>query len=155
MSSPFGLLYFTMRCGSDIQELLLFRYIMHVIVPDYAAKKAVKHVYIQSPRTPQWHIILFPPGGNSILLIHSSLAHSRPRKNRSPLIPVQSNAVIQKWSNIKKLDRLLSAYIWNGKRPRIKLSTLQRLKSEGGLAYPNFKLYAQSFTLLLLDPAGL
>ena len=46
-----------------------------------------------------------------------------------------------------KLQTLVSKYIWNGKRPRIKSSTLFREKSKGGLSLPNFKLYAQSFTL--------
>lgn len=48
----------------------------------------------------------------------------------------------------KKLDSLLIKYIWNGKRPRIKWSSLQRNKINGGLGCPNFKLYHWSFILL-------
>uniref|UniRef100_A0A3B1ICK8 Reverse transcriptase domain-containing protein n=1 Tax=Astyanax mexicanus TaxID=7994 RepID=A0A3B1ICK8_ASTMX len=53
-------------------------------------------------------------------------------------------APINYWDTLSKI---LSTYIWNGKRPRIKLSTLQRCKSDGGLAFPDFKKYAQAFTL--------
>ncbi len=51
----------------------------------------------------------------------------------------------------KKLDSVISQYIWNGKRPRIKLSTLLRNRSDGGWSFPNFKLYADSFTLSALS----
>lgn len=51
----------------------------------------------------------------------------------------------------KTLSKILSSYIWNGKRPRIKLSTLQRCKADGGLAFPDFKKYAQAFTLKSLS----
>uniref|UniRef100_A0A8C1LC25 Reverse transcriptase domain-containing protein n=1 Tax=Cyprinus carpio TaxID=7962 RepID=A0A8C1LC25_CYPCA len=46
-----------------------------------------------------------------------------------------------------KLDACVSRYIWNGKRPRIKLTTLQRSRLHGGLSLPNFRLYAQAFSL--------
>ena len=39
------------------------------------------------------------------------------------------------------LDRLISRFIWQGRRPIIRLKTLQLLKSDGGLALPNLKLY--------------
>ncbi len=46
-----------------------------------------------------------------------------------------------------KLDACVSRYIWDGKRPRIKLTTLQRCRLHGGLSFPNFRLYAQAFSL--------
>ncbi len=48
----------------------------------------------------------------------------------------------------KKLDSLLIKYVWNGKRPSIKWSTLQKSKLEGGWGCPNFKWYHWSFILL-------
>ncbi len=51
----------------------------------------------------------------------------------------------------KKLDSVISQYIWNGKRPRIKLSALQRNRSDGGWSFLNFQLYADSFTLRALS----
>lgn len=48
----------------------------------------------------------------------------------------------------KKLDSILNKFVWNGKRPRVKWSTLQKNKTEGGWACPNFKLYHWSFILL-------
>lgn len=47
----------------------------------------------------------------------------------------------------KKLHADVSKFIWNKKRPRLKLSTLQRSKGDGGLAVPNFKYYFWSFIL--------
>lgn len=49
-----------------------------------------------------------------------------------------------------KLHKLVTHYVWNGKRPRIKMSILQRTKSSGGLGLPNFKFYSWSFTLRAL-----
>ncbi len=46
-----------------------------------------------------------------------------------------------------KLDACVSRYMWDGKRPRIKRTTLQRCRSHGGLSFPNFRLYAQAFSL--------
>ncbi len=51
----------------------------------------------------------------------------------------------------KNLDSVISQYIWNGKHPQIKLSTLQRNRSYGGWPFPNFKLYADSFPLRALS----
>lgn len=47
----------------------------------------------------------------------------------------------------KRIDSLLRKYIWNNGHPKIKLSTLQRSKQEGGLAFPNFLKYHQAFQL--------
>ena len=47
----------------------------------------------------------------------------------------------------KKLDSKLKKFIWNGKKPRIKWSTLQQDKLQGGWASPNFKLYHWAFML--------
>ena len=47
----------------------------------------------------------------------------------------------------EKLDSLTSKLVWNGKRPRLKLKTLQRDRTQGGLALPNFKMYFWSFVL--------
>ncbi len=53
-----------------------------------------------------------------------------------------------------KLDACVSRYIWDGKRPRIKLTTSQRCRLHGGLSFPNFRLYAQAFSPLAVwfDP---
>lgn len=45
----------------------------------------------------------------------------------------------------EKLHSLTSKFIWNGKRPRLKLKTLQQDKIQGGLGLPNFKMYSWSF----------
>lgn len=46
-----------------------------------------------------------------------------------------------------KLQRSVAKFIWNGKRPRLKLPTLQRQQPHGALSIPNFKIYIQAFTL--------
>lgn len=46
-----------------------------------------------------------------------------------------------------KLQSATSKFIWNRKRPHLKLSVLQRRREDGGLAVPDFKLYAWSFAL--------
>lgn len=38
-------------------------------------------------------------------------------------------------------DKLLSKFIWDGKRPRVRYSTLQLQKDKGGMALPNLKMY--------------
>lgn len=38
-------------------------------------------------------------------------------------------------------DRMLSRFIWEGKRPRVRFSTLQLPKDKGGMALPNLKFY--------------
>ena len=41
----------------------------------------------------------------------------------------------------KTMDQTISEFLWCGKAPRIRKSTLQRCKFNGGLALPNFQLY--------------
>lgn len=48
------------------------------------------------------------------------------------------------WS---KLRLAISKFIWNRKRPRLKMSTSQRRREDGGLSVPNFELYSWSFVL--------
>lgn len=50
----------------------------------------------------------------------------------------------QFWS---KLQSAISKFLWRGKRPRIKLTTMQRERQAGGLSLPNFKFYYWAFTL--------
>lgn len=40
-----------------------------------------------------------------------------------------------------KWDKLISRYIWEGKRPRVRFSTLQLPRDRGGMALPNLKKY--------------
>lgn len=49
----------------------------------------------------------------------------------------------------KTFDRhsIISKFIWNGKKPCLKLRTLQQDKTTSGLAVPNFKAYFMSFVL--------
>uniref|UniRef100_A0A8C8E244 Reverse transcriptase domain-containing protein n=1 Tax=Oryzias sinensis TaxID=183150 RepID=A0A8C8E244_9TELE len=44
-------------------------------------------------------------------------------------------------SMFRELDKLISKFIWQNKRPRIKYKTLQRVKEEGGLNLPHLKYY--------------
>lgn len=46
-----------------------------------------------------------------------------------------------------KLQLAITKFIWRGRRPRIKLNTVQRERQDGGLSLPNFKLYKWAFTL--------
>lgn len=41
----------------------------------------------------------------------------------------------------KRLDKLISSFIWDGKTPRIRKEFLQKHRSDGGLALPNFLYY--------------
>lgn len=38
-------------------------------------------------------------------------------------------------------NRVISRFVWGGKRPRIRLETLQLPKEEGGMGLPNLKAY--------------
>lgn len=60
----------------------------------------------------------------------------------SPMLPL--NPQTGYWD---KIHSLITGFIWNNKRPRIKLVTLQREKSLGGWEVPNFKVYYWSFVL--------
>uniref|UniRef100_A0A671NWB5 Reverse transcriptase domain-containing protein n=1 Tax=Sinocyclocheilus anshuiensis TaxID=1608454 RepID=A0A671NWB5_9TELE len=51
---------------------------------------------------------------------------------------------------LEQTQSLISKFIWNNKRARIKSSTLQRTKLMGGLSLPNFKLYYWAFQLKAL-----
>ncbi|XP_054872348.1 LINE-1 retrotransposable element ORF2 protein isoform X1 [Amphiprion ocellaris] len=44
-------------------------------------------------------------------------------------------------------DKLISRFIWNGKKPRIKFEKLQIVKDNGGMALPNLKEYYHSAQL--------
>ena len=44
-------------------------------------------------------------------------------------------------SIFKSLEKLLSKFIWQNKRPRVRLKILMSSKENGGLNLPNFKLY--------------
>jgi len=44
-------------------------------------------------------------------------------------------------SFFKSLDQMISTFVWQGKRPRIKCHVLQRNRENGGLALPNFIYY--------------
>ena len=41
----------------------------------------------------------------------------------------------------KSLDSIISKFYWKNKKPRIKLDTLKKFKSQGGLEAPNFSNY--------------
>lgn len=44
---------------------------------------------------------------------------------------------------LKNWENQINAFIWNGRRPRIKFKVLQGEKKRGRLAVPNIKLYFQ------------
>lgn len=44
-------------------------------------------------------------------------------------------------SFIHMLDKMISKFIWAGKNPRVRRTTLQKSKSDGGLALPNLLFY--------------
>ena len=50
----------------------------------------------------------------------------------------------------QELDKLISRFIWQGKRPRICYKTLQLAKDKGGLSLPNIKNYYQAVQIKTL-----
>ena len=48
-------------------------------------------------------------------------------------------------TTFKTIDKMLSQFIWAGKRPRMKLTRLQAKKECGGMRLPNMKLYQEAF----------
>lgn len=48
----------------------------------------------------------------------------------------------------KKMDSLLSKCLWNNKKSRFSLSQLRKPKSNGGVNFPNFRLYNKAFCLM-------
>lgn len=50
-----------------------------------------------------------------------------------------------------KLHSLIGKFIWNNKKPTIKLTTLQRDKSDGGWGVPDFIIYFWSFVLRIIN----
>ena len=44
-------------------------------------------------------------------------------------------------TKFKRWDRMISRFIWNGKKSRIKFTTLQLPKTKGGMALPNLREY--------------
>ncbi len=50
----------------------------------------------------------------------------------------------------QELDKLISRFIWQGKRPRIDYKTLQLVKNKGGLSLPNIKNYYQAVQIKIL-----
>lgn len=57
------------------------------------------------------------------------------------LYPFQMLPIDIPKSAFDKLDRLISKFIWQGRRPRIRLKTLQLSKSHVGLKLPNLRYY--------------
>lgn len=47
----------------------------------------------------------------------------------------------------KKIDSLLSKFLWKNKKSRISLSQLRKPKSNGGVNFPEFRIYRESFYL--------
>ena len=57
------------------------------------------------------------------------------------LYPFQMLPVSVPTATFNSLNKLISRFIWQGRRPRIRFKTLQLAKTEGGLALPNLKYY--------------
>uniref|UniRef100_A0A672GJR5 Reverse transcriptase domain-containing protein n=1 Tax=Salarias fasciatus TaxID=181472 RepID=A0A672GJR5_SALFA len=51
----------------------------------------------------------------------------------------------------KKLDSIISSFLWNCKKPRIRKEHLQKSKQDGGLALPNFRHYYWASNLCCLS----
>uniref|UniRef100_A0A803SSM5 Reverse transcriptase domain-containing protein n=1 Tax=Anolis carolinensis TaxID=28377 RepID=A0A803SSM5_ANOCA len=56
--------------------------------------------------------------------------------------------ILRNQKNFINWNRDISKFIWNGKKPRIKIKNLTDEKSRGGLALPNLKLYYEATNLL-------
>ena len=50
----------------------------------------------------------------------------------------------------QELDKLISRFIWQGKRPRICCKTLQLAKDKEGLSFPNIKNHYQAVQVNIL-----
>ena len=48
-----------------------------------------------------------------------------------------------------KLDKLISIFIWQRKRPRIRLKVLELSKANGGLKRPNLRYYFWAAQLII------
>ena len=57
------------------------------------------------------------------------------------LYPFQMLPISVPTQTFNSLNKLISRFIWQGKRPRIRFKTIQLAKTAGGLALPNFKYY--------------
>lgn len=44
-------------------------------------------------------------------------------------------------------NQMVKDYLWNGKKPRIKLQKLYITRTDGGLALPNVELYNMAFEM--------
>lgn len=62
----------------------------------------------------------------------------------------QNKAVELPKETFQELDKLISRFIWQGKRPRIRYKTLQLTKDQGGLSLPNIKNYYQVVHIKIL-----
>lgn len=47
-------------------------------------------------------------------------------------------------ARLQELDKMISRFVWGGKKPRIKFRTLQISTDNGGLSLPNFKNYLRA-----------
>lgn len=61
-------------------------------------------------------------------------------------------------SYFTQINSICSRFLWNNKHPRIALTKLRRPKTEGGVRFPDFKLYHSAFLIrqyfsLILDYA--
>lgn len=57
------------------------------------------------------------------------------------LYPIQMVPILFSNRVLKDLNSWLSSFIWNKRKPRLKMETLQLPGSMGGLDLPNFKIY--------------
>lgn len=57
---------------------------------------------------------------------------------------------IYKIAFFNRLDKIISEFIWNRKKPRIKKAFLQRPISNGGMGLPNFQVYYWASNLRMM-----